>query len=236
MGYPWAYAYAGPPFHWLGSFSMSQWQAFKAWANQRIGDVKDISTLHRIKAEQLRKTAGVLERYYSSVYPKEQGSYGEKLAPTFQKAVWKPDEHGHFNYVPGDDQLPMVAVSRAKGQMKDMLQRHEDAVYLMNQVRCLIEKHEDWAQYASDFAQDPPAGSTAANPTSLQQILSKVDGYFGRPEYQHVLVDDTKLLYKGQPYYRVHPADPPTQFELEQANHSPSSFPIGLVDKEKIDP
>jgi hypothetical protein len=70
----------------------------------------------------------------------------------------------------------------------------------------------------------------------LQQILSKVDGYFGRPEYQHVLVDDTKLLYKGQPYYRVHPADPPTQFELEQANHSPSSFPIGLVDKEKIDP
>ncbi len=233
-GYPWTYAYAGPPFHWLGNFSMSQWKAFKTWANQRVGDVKDISTLHRIKAEQLRKTAGVLEQYYSSVYPQEQGSYGEKLAPTFQKTVWKPNEHGHFDYLPGDDQLPMVMVGKAKGQMKDMLQRHEDAVYFMNQVRCLIEKHEDWAQYASDFAQG--SSGVPGNPVTLADILAKVDGYFTRPEYQHVLVDDISNLYKGQPYYRVHPADPPTQWELEQSNHSPSSFPIGLVDTEKIDP
>lgn len=231
MSYPWKYAYPGPPFHWLGNFSLTQWTTFKTWANQRAADIPDVSTLHRIKAQQLRKTAGILEQYYSSVYPQEAGSYNETLAPTFQKPVWQPGQYGHFNYTPGDEQLPVVMVGRIKTRMKDMLQRHDDAVYYMNQIRCLIEKHEDWAQYQSDFAQDPPG--VTSNPTTLQELLSKVDSYFAKPEYQNVLVDDT-TLYKGQPYYRVHPADPPTTWELEQANHSPAGTAIGIVDNEAI--
>jgi len=233
-GYPWKYGYAGPPFNWLGNFSMTQWQAMKKWAGLRQGDVGEVSTFHRIRAQQLRKTAGILEEYYSSVYPSEQGTYGEKLAPTFRKETWQPGEQGHFNYASGDDQLPMVLVGKVKRQMKEMLQRHEDAVYYMNQVRCLVEKHEDWAQYANDFV-NPPADDDQGSPEGLQAILSKVDGYFSKPEYQTVLVDDT-VLYKGQPYARVHPADPPTIFELEQVNHSPVGTPLGVVDRGQIDP
>jgi len=238
-GYNWKYAYPGPPFHWLGNFSLTQWNALKQWANSRQGDVAAVSTFHRIRAQQLRKTAGVLEQYYSSVYPGETGTYGETLAPTFNKEAWKPGENGHFNFPSGDDQLPMVLVGKVKTRMREMFQRHEDASYYMNQVRCIIEKHEDLAQYTNDFVQtSTPAGtpkSVPSDPTALQDILTKIDSYFSKPEYQSVLVDDTKL-YKNQPYFRVHPADPPTIFELEQANHSPSNFPIGIVDRGKIDP
>jgi hypothetical protein len=222
------YAYPGPPFHWLGNVSKTQWTTFKTWATQRKGDAASISLLHRIKAEQLRKTAGVMEQYYSSVYPNEAGSYGETLAPTFQKTPWKPGTSGHFNYTYGDDQLPMVMVSRVKGNMKEMVQRHEDAVYTMNQIRCMIEKHEDTAQYINDFVQD--STGVTNNPMTLTELLAKVDSYFTKSEYQNVLVNDT-VLYKRQPYFRVHPADLPTQWELEQANHSDPSVAISIVDR-----
>ena len=231
-GYDWKYGYPGPPFNWLGNFSKTQWTTFKTWAGQRSADIPNVSTFHRIRAQQLRKTAGVLEQYYSSVYPQEAGSYGETLAPTFQKEPWKPGQFGHFVYSSPDDQLPGVMVGRVKTQMKDMLQRHEDAVYAMNQIRCLIEKHEDWAQYQNDFVQDPTG--VTVDPETMQELLARVDSYFAKPEYANALVDDTNL-YKGQPYFRVNFADPPTQWELEQANHSTPSTEIGFVDSDPID-
>jgi hypothetical protein len=233
----WKYAYAGPPFNWLGHFSLSQWQAMQGWISARQEDIPEVSTFHRIRAEQLRKTAGVLEQYYSSVYPDEEGSYDEALAPTFQKPVWAPGPYGHFNQAVSDDHLPMVMVGRIKKGMQDMFQRHDDAVYYMNQVRCLIEKHEDLAQYASDFAKSP-AGGTQTNPRNLAGLISKINSYFSKPEYQTVLVDDVNQsnMYEGQPYTRVNNADPPTQWELEQFNHSLPSDPIMLKDTGTIDP
>ena len=233
-GYPWKYTYSGPPFNWLGTFSLSQWQAFKQWVGLRQGDMEKVSVFHRIRAEQLRKTAGVMERYYSSVYPQEPAPYSQKLAPTFQKTIWKPGVHGHFNYAPSDDHLPMVMVGRIKGQMQDMFQRDDEAVYYMNQVRCLIEKHEDLAQYAHDFTQ----GGKGAAVMTLSDLLAKIDGYFAKPEYKTVLVDDVNQgnMYKGEPYARVNQAEDMTQWELEQANHSSPDTPIWLVDRETIEP
>ena len=235
MAYHWKYTRAEPPFNFLGNFALSQWQAMQAWIGKRQDDMESISMFHRIRAEQLRKTAGILEKYYSTVYPKEPVAYAQKLTPTFQKPAWKPGPYGHFNFSYGDDQIPMVMVGRIKTKMTDMLQRDEDAVYYMNQVRCLIEKHEDLAQYTHDFVKPPP-GVDATNPQTLQVLLAKINSYFSKPEYQTVLVDDVNQgnMYKGQPYGRPNQAETPVQWELEQANHSSPDTPIGIMDSEPI--
>jgi hypothetical protein len=219
------YAYAHPPFHFLGHFSASQWNAFQAWVSARQNNLTPISQFHQIRAQQLRKTAGVLEKYYSTVND-------QPLAPTFSKTLWKPGQYGHFAYPYDNDQLPMVLMSKIKTQFKDMLQRDEEAVFHMNQIRCLIEKSEDRAQYAHDFIQ--PATSTASGiPDTLQPLLTKINSYFSKPEYVAVLVDDINSLYKGQPYFRVNQADTPTIWELEQMNHSDPSLGLPISIKEQ---
>jgi hypothetical protein len=163
-----------------------------------------------------------LEQYYSSVYPKEADSYGQPLAPTFQKPVWQPGEQGHFNYPIGDDHLPMVMTGRIKKGMQEIFQRDDDAVYYMNQVRCLIEKQEDLAQSANDFTQGPSAGSTQTDPQTLPELLTKISGYFGKPEYQLVLVDDVNAanMDNGQPRGRTNQMTAPTPAELKAMSHS----------------
>jgi len=163
----------------------------------------------------------VLEQYYNTIND-------QKLAPTFSKTLWKPGENGNFAYPYDNDQLPMVMMSKIKTRFKDMLQRDEEAVFHMNQVRCMIEKNEDMAQHAYDFTQ--PANSAANNtaPETLQPLLAKINSYFSKPEYAAVLVDDINSLYKGQPYFRVNQADPPTIWELEQMNHSDPSLGLSL--------
>ena len=152
--------FEGSPFDALGNLSKSQLLVLTQWVSLRQGDVGDISTFHRIRAQQLRKTAGILEKYYSSVYPGEAGSYNEALAPTFRKEKWQPDPiQGYASPAPVDDQLPMNTMSQIKNGMREMFQRREDAIYYLNQVRCLIEKHEDWAQYAYDFVSTPRVGA-----------------------------------------------------------------------------
>lgn len=122
--------------------------------------------------------------------------------------------------------------------MQYIHEREDDAVFYMNQVRCLIEKNEDAAQYANDFLQDSPADSTGVNPRTLPELLTKINSYFAKPEYQITLVDDVNSanLYKGQPYARVNQADDMTQWELEQANHSQPTTPINIVDRGVITP
>ena len=223
------YAYTHPPFNFLGHFSKSQWNAFQAWVAARQGNFTGISQFYQIRAQQLRKTAGVLEQFYSTIND-------QSLAPTFSKTLWKPSENGHFTYPYDNDHLPMVMMGKVKTQFKEMLQRDEEAVFSMNQVRCLIEKNEDLAQYSNDFIQ--PANATNATATSsapetLQGLLAKINGYFSKPEYVAVLVDDINSLYKGQPYFRVNQADPPTIWELEQMNHSDPSLGLPIAIKEQ---
>jgi len=38
-------------------------------------------------------------------------------------------------------------------------------------------------------------------------------------------------MYKGQPYFRVHQAETPTQWELEQMNHSSADTPIAIKEQ-----
>ncbi len=227
------YAYPHPPFNFLGRFTLTQWNAFQAWCAAREGNFPGITQFYQMRAQQLRKTAGILEHHYSN-------QNDQTLAPTFVKELWAPGPHGHFNYgINNDDHLPMVLMSRIKSKFKDMLQRDEEAIFAMNQIRCLIEKHEDIAQHNHDFTQ-PPDNSTSTssdNPYTLKPLLAKINSLFGKPEYVAVLVDDINpsRMYKGEPYYRVHQAEDPTQWELERMNHSSPSTPISVKEKGAIE-
>jgi len=221
------YAYAHPPFNFLGHFSASQWTAFQAWVAQRQGNFPNISLFYRIRAQQLRKTAGVLEQFYNTVND-------QQLSPTFSKDLWKPGDNGHFTYPYDDDHLPMVMMSKVKLRFKEMLQRDEEAVFAMNHLRCVIEKNEDAAQDSYDFTQ-PSNTKSNDTPDTLQPLLAKINGYFSKPEYAAVLVDDVNTLYQGQPYFRVNQADTPTAYELFVMNHSDPSIPIAIKEQGAVE-
>jgi hypothetical protein len=212
------YAKVGPPFNFLGHFSASQKNAFKDWVTARTDNFKAIQFHHQMRAQQLRKTAGVLEAYYKT-------KNDQTLSPTFEKAAWQPGEQGHFNYAPENDHLPMVTMGKIKARFKEQLQRDEEAVFHMNHLRYIIEKHEDAAQFTKDFTD-----SNAKD--NLNQLLADIENQFAQPEYQAVLVDDVKNLYKGEPYFRVHTADKPTRWELEQMNHSSPDLDIDIKEHE----
>ena len=200
--YSCVYSSAAPPFDFLGHMSMSQFQAFQSYVNAKAGDFPAIQQHHQIRAALLRKTAGVLEQYYSALND-------EKLAPTFQKAPWQPSPHGWFNYNTRSDHLPMAAMARVKATMVPRLERQDEGVFQMNQARNLIEKAEDKAQVANEAK------------GNVSDLLGQVAGYFNQPEYQDVLVKDTTDVYppgSTQPRYRWHPLCPPTQWEREQAS------------------
>jgi hypothetical protein len=223
------YAYAHPPFNFLGRFTATQWDAFQAWVKARQSSFPDIAQFYQIRAQQLRKTGGVLEQYYST-------ENDQTLAPTFSKELWAPGPDGHFSFQNNDDHVPAVMMSRIKVRFKEQLQRDEEAVFEMNRVRCLIEKNEDTAQFSYDFTQ-PANSKSNDNPQTLQPLLDKINSLFSKPEYVSVLVDDknTANFYKGQPYYRVHQADTPTQWELEQMNHSDASTAIAIKEQGAVE-
>jgi hypothetical protein len=202
------YAYPGPPFNWLGNFSLTQWQAFQKWYNGKpSGRWAGIELHYRIRAQQLRKTAGALEQFYQTVND-------DTLSPTFNKTPWQPPQSGWFPYIQRDDQLPMVAMSSIKAYLKDQLQRQDDSVFHMNHLRNLIEKTEDKAQNAYQAITQNPQ-----NWQTVSDIITQISGYFNLPRYSVVLVNDQTNVYpagSSNPTYRVKQLDAPTQFEQEQ--------------------
>ena len=213
MGNGYVYGYTGPPFNWQGSFDTTQWNAFNTWVNARTGNFPAIQQFYQIRAACLRKTSGVLEKFYSTLND-------EMLAPTFNKAPWKPGPQGHFNYPFRDDHLPSVTVGQIKLYMKEQFQRQDESVWTMNQMRNLIEKTEDNAEKAF-LAVNPTQWTNETIPTLIQRI----NGYFGSPEYEAVLLMDQTNVYPAgttQPRFRVHQLDIPTQWEIEQNTMAPA--------------
>jgi uncharacterized phage infection (PIP) family protein YhgE len=201
------YAYPGPPFNFLGTFSETQKNTFEAWLNARLSKFSSIQTFYQIRANNLRKTAGVLEQWY-------QTDNDEVLAPTFKKVEWQPGPNGYFVPTPRNDHIPMITVSAIKKLYKEQLDRQDESVFHMNHLRNLIEKTEDLAQYANDAITQTP------------QLIQQIESYFTQPQYQAVLVKDISDQYAGQPRFRVNPLDAPTEWELEQHNRATPGAPI----------
>jgi hypothetical protein len=193
------YGYSGPPFNFLGNFCTTQWNAFQGYVGTAKANLPAIQQHYQIRAAQLRRTSGVLEEFYGAASP--------VLTPTFSKAVWRAGPNGWFNYVQRDDHLPMVAVSQIKDILRDQFQWQDEAVFQMNQLRNLIEKNEDKAQKATEGA------------GNISAMITAINGYFNKPEYQAALVKDQTDVYPAgsmQPRFRVHQLDVPTQWEQEQ--------------------
>jgi hypothetical protein len=205
------YTYPGPPFNWLGTFTTSQKNAFEAWVNTRTSNFAPIQTWYQIRAQQLRKAAGLLENY-------NQNYTADALQPTFLKPSWQPGPQGHWVGNPRNDQFPMVAVSNIKGYMQPQFEADDEAMFFMNHLRTLIERNEDEAQYANEAA------------AAIKVDIANVESYFTQPQYQAVLVDDVNAanMYNGQPFFRVNPLDAPTQFELEQHGRVKPGAPVNL--------
>lgn len=193
------YSKVGPPFDFLGHLSESQKEEFYKWLNKRKDNFKEIEKWWRIRAHQLRKTAGVLEKWY-----KEKND--ESLKTRWEKAVWEPGKHGHLLYVNRDDRLPSICVSEIKEPYKEQLQRDDEGMFQMGHLRTMIEKAEDQAQRAKEA------------PATVSELMAKLDRYFSQPEYQAVLVKDKSDLYEGQPRFRVSQMDEPTIWEKEKAS------------------
>lgn len=209
MAFAFKYAYPGPPFNFLGTMALSQKTAFKNYVNDN-DNFDSTQRFYQIRAQVLRRTAGALEDYYSSL--------DTPLAPTFQKPSWQPGPSGHWVNNPKNDHIPMATVSGIKLSMQPQFEYMDESVFAMNHLRTLIERMEDEAQYAS----------TASD--SVAAALNQLDGLFQQSAYEAILVDDSGTTgYQGQPFWRVSPLDAPTAWELQQHNHSANaSSPINL--------
>lgn len=214
------YAYSGPPFNFLGTFSETQKNAFKTWLNTRLSKFTDIEVFYQIRANNLRKTAGLLERYYSVASTSINND--EVLTPTFTKVEWQPGANGYFVPAPRNDHVPMVMVSQIKKYYQQQLNRQDESMFHMNHLRNLIEKAEDNAQYADDAL------------TQIPVLLQGIEGLFAQPQYQAVLVKDQSDQYLGSPRFRVNPLDDPTPYELEQHNKSTPGAKVNLKFVDKV--
>ena len=198
------YALPGPPFNFLGHFSNTQKLAFEEWVNARTGYFSDIQTFYQVRAEQMRKTAGLLEKFYAT-------ENDQMMVPTFQKEAWQAGPQGHFGYPFRNDLLPAITMGKIKESLRPQLQRDDEGMFFMNHLRTLIERAEDDAQFAS---------TASAN---VKQWLSDIDGMFSKKEYQAVLVQDTTDTYLGEQRYRTHQLNPPTAWEQAVASHGATS-------------
>lgn len=200
------YAQTGPPFNFLGHLSETQKNAFTAWVTKQTASLPQVQTFHQIRAQQLRKTAGMMEKYYASSAPPDS------LAPSFIKDSWKPTDGKHFPYSFRNDHEPAMVVSKVKEYFRSRLVSQDDAVFHMNAVRVQIEKQEDLAEYSNEGM------------TKVGTLMNRLETLFGQPEYQAALVKDISDQYQGQSRYRVHQLDDPTPWErATQSSMSPAS-------------
>lgn len=199
------YALTGPPFNFLGNLSETQKNAFTAWVTKQVVQLPAVQAHHQIRAQQMRKTAGMLEAFYAS------GAAPDSLAPTFVKDSWKPSADGHFPYAFRYDHEPAMVVGRVKEYFRSRLVTQDDAVFHMNHVRTMIEKQEDLAQYSNEAQ------------TKIQELMNRLETLFGQPEYQAALVRDQSDQYQGAPRFRVHQLDDPTPWErATRTGYSPT--------------
>ena len=188
------------PFHFLGTFGEKQKATLWAWTESRKANFARIEQFWRIRAQQLRKSAGVLEDFYAT---QRNG-----LKPFFVKDPFKPSEDGHFTAIAQDDAHPAQAIFEIKERFQPQLQLDDEGVFMMDHVRCLIEAAEDLAMMNHDAV----AVVTARK--------SDVDQMFEESQYEAVLVKDISDLYKGQPKHRCNPLDAPTAFEKDLFAHT----------------
>lgn len=194
-----SYSHLGPPFDFLGHMSESQKGEFYKWLDSHSGGVRDVGIWWMIRAQQLRKTAGCLEKFYA-----EQND--TKMTPRWSKAPWSPGPKGHFPYTFQEDLPSSEVVSQIKELFREQLQRDDEGQFQMNNVRTMIEKAEDKATFSLE------------GKSQLKSLKEALDRMFDLPENEAILVKDKTATFEGKPKFRVNPMDEPTPWEIASNN------------------
>jgi len=181
---PRVFARTKSPFNFMGHMSEAQKLGFYSWLKARKDNFTAIKEFHQIRAQQLRKTAGLLEAFYKP----------ESLEPTFVKEPWSPSHH--FTYSCNDDIDPAKVVNYIKTRYKEQLQYDDEATFHMNWLRVQIERQEDLAQVASEA------------PMMIPKFQEQLDTMFNQPRYDSVLV-----LNSNADKFRTNQMDEPTPAE-----------------------
>jgi hypothetical protein len=202
------YAQTGPPFYFLGTLTETQRNAFTAWTSSQIATQPQVQLHHQVRAQQLRKTAGLLETYYAAA--------ATPLANTFTKAAWQPGPNGHWAPAQRNDHIPAMTVNKIKEHLRFRLETQDEGVFHMNHLRNQIEKQEDMAQYANQST------------TEVPKLINRLNTLFTQPEYQACLVRDISDQYQNQPRFRTFALDPPTPWECYIHNHGSATDPLVL--------
>ena len=191
---PRVYWRSSPPFNYLGTFNTTQRLALQDWVAKAETNLTLIGKFHQVRAQQLRKSAGLLEDFNLKVDPRA-------MTPSFVKAAWEGDPDGHIAPTLRDDHMPANVMVKVKERFREVLAHDDESMFRMNWLRTRIEAEEDRAQLAYD-AKD----ATTADFTQLSSM-------FADNAYQAVLVRDQDDQFQGEPRFRVHPLDLPTAWE-----------------------
>jgi len=177
------------PFDFLGVMTQDDLSALEEWLKQKTQYLSEMTSFHQMRSAQLRKTAGILEDFYTE---KE-----DPLSPSFVKGVFTPHPKGQKTLSIQDDTTPAICTGLIKERMQTLLEYEDDIVFRMNHVRAMIEAHEDEALDLQDA------------PAVIKANIQTLKSLFGRPEFVRTLVSKGDM-----DKYRTDPYTPPTETEL----------------------
>lgn len=188
----------GLPFNFQGHLTSSQKKELVKWLNEQLTTTDKVRDWHSVRAAQLRRSSALLV-----------DAHAESNLPTayFQKEVEKVIDS--IVLLPQEDARPANDVANAKQPFLTVIQAFSEAMFQQRRLKALVELHEDLAQEQEE-AKD-----------TVSRSISDLEACFGLAHYQANLVDDESNLYEGEPYFRVHPLQKPTPFEVRTYSLDP---------------
>lgn len=179
-------------FDFLGIMNQTQLDELVSWLDDRETTHREISEFWRMRSRQVRKTSGILERFYSS----------KGISSTFKKEV---HQVGKDFFLPnfGDDVEPANRMTDIKTPIKAQLRVGDEANFWINHIAATIERCDDLAQEAIEA------------PEKIKSAISSLRTLFDDPRFRNqVLIKKNK-----EAEYRVDPLAQPGSSEINYARN-----------------
>jgi len=175
-------------FNFLGTLTESQKNDFISFINSYIQNLQDYKNFYKIRATQLRRSSSVLQEHLKSI--------DSSITPTFNKALFEEPQGGQQFVQDVDDRWPAKIVSEIKNNLIDIFKDRDDLIFQLNNVKLMIEKNEDKAQFYDDAD------------TKLNTLIAELEKLFNDPYYDQALISDSNSTR-----FRVNSLQDKTDFE-----------------------
>lgn len=160
---------SNPIFNFLGTLTDSDLNQLSNWLDSNYDNLVNYSYHFRIRAAQLRRTSGILEKYYNR----------KNITSTFVKDIYHPPLGGPSLLPLKDDIEPAKLTASIKQEFQDQIASYDDALFKINMLRKMIEDCEDKAQNANDA------------PQKVKDAVTNLYRLFDLPQYRDVLIRST---------------------------------------------